>query len=225
MEFDWYFLLECFIRLTLSVLCGFLLGIERKSRRQIVGMKTLILICVSCTLLAILSSYMAENFGDGSSDVTRISAGVVSGIGFLGGGAIIRQGLNIKGLTSAAIIWTDSALGLAIGTGLYIQSFFVLATVLGLLFGIEKVESKFFPANHSKELQLMYEEDEIDIEKISAVLQKNGFVITDINMSRIIARKQTILRYSVKAPKKQDFSVIITELNKIGRLSEFSING
>ena len=118
MGFDWYFLLECFIKLTLSVLCGFLLGIERKSRRQIVGMKTLILICVSCTLLAILSSYMAENFGDGSSDVTRISAGVVSGIGFLGGGAIIRQGLNIKGLTSAAIIWTDSALGLAIGTGL-----------------------------------------------------------------------------------------------------------
>ncbi len=223
MNVDWNFVLECILRLSASVVCGFLLGIERKSRRQIVGMRTLILICVSCTLLAIVSYYMALNFGEGHSDVTRISAGVVSGIGFLGGGAILRQGLNIKGLTSAAIIWTASALGLAIGIGLYIQSAFVLASVLTLLIVLEKIEAKWFPAIHSKELHLMFEEADVDMKEIKKVLQKNGFVISDVNISRIIANNQIIIRYSVKSPKEEDFSAIISELKTIGKLAEFSI--
>ena len=127
---DWNFICDCIIKLCLSFVCGFILGIERKSRQQTVGMRTLILISVSSTLLALLSSYMALVNDIHQGDPSRIAAGVVSGIGFLGGGAILHQGLNIKGLTSAAIIWAAAALGLAIGSGLYIQSFAALAIIV-----------------------------------------------------------------------------------------------
>lgn len=220
------FLLECFIKITASVLCGALLGIERRSRNNIVGMRTLILICVSTTLLGILSVYIPENQtekGFYGGDPTRIIAGVVSGIGFLGGGAILRQGLNIKGLTSAAIIWTASALGLTIGAGLYIQAFAVLFIILFLLVVLEKAESKWFPAAKSKTLHLMFETSKLDMSELRKIIVKHGFIICDLNLSRVESTDQTILHYTVKAPREEDYSKFEEELNQIGHLSEFSI--
>lgn len=213
------YVLESVIKLFASILCGCVLGWERKSRNQVVGMRTLVLISVSSTLLSLISAHGAALGGD----PTRIAAGVVSGIGFLGGGAIMRQGLNIKGLTSAAIIWTASALGLAIGTGLYVQSGVVLISVVLLLVILERIEEKVFPAARSKVLHLVYEKDNVDVEKIHEVVEDAGFVIADLNQSRVISTNQLILHYSVKAPPKEDMSDLVTKLKCLGELSEFSI--
>src|SRR5574344_1733306 len=140
------FYLDCIIRLAFSFVCGFALGLERKTRQHTVGMRTLILISTSCTLMAVLSVYMTQNSGTSGGDPTRIAAGVVTGIGFLGGGAILRQGMNIRGLTSAAIIFTAAAIGLCCGAGLYIPSFITLAISLISLFILQKFEHRFFPA-------------------------------------------------------------------------------
>ena len=116
MELD--FLTESIIKVVAGAVCGGLLGLERKSHNQVIGMRTLILICVSSTLLSILSVHMAKAEGfiaTAKGDPTRIAAGVVSGIGFLGGGAIMNQGLHIKGHTSAAKIWTATPYGQANG--------------------------------------------------------------------------------------------------------------
>lgn len=214
MNFD----LQCIIKIAASIVCGFVLGIERKSRNQFVGTRTLILICVSSTLFTNISLYLSK-----AGDPTRIISCVVSGIGFLGGGAILRQGLNIKGLTSAAIIWTTAALGLSIGVGLYLQSAIVLISIVLLLVILEKAEEKWFPAGRSKTLHLVFESDSMDMVKVKAAIEKFGFKISDLNMSKVIASHQTILHYSVKAPKEDDFSSLIKELKLIGDLSEFSI--
>ncbi|MBQ2481637.1 MAG: MgtC/SapB family protein, partial [Treponema sp.] len=183
---DFPFLAECSIKILLSIVSGFVLGLERKSRNQNVGTRTLILISVSSTLLSILSYFLADPSlckinVDG--DPTRIAAGVVSGIGFLGGGAIMHHGLNIKGLTSAAIIWADSALGLAIGAGLYLQSLIVLvASVLALLI-LERAEEKWFPAGKNKILHIVFENKDVDMGKIKEIIKKNGFIISDLNVS------------------------------------------
>ena len=102
------------IRLIISFLCGLLLGIERKSRQNAVGIRTLVLISVSCCLLSILSVYVAQTYSTdtGKGDPTRIISTVITGIGFIGGGAILKQGLNIRGLTTVAIILTKAAIGL-----------------------------------------------------------------------------------------------------------------
>lgn len=220
---NWNFVLECVIKLLASFICGFVLGIERKFRQQVVGMRTLILISVSSTLLSILSIYMAALTGQPTGDPTRIAAGVVSGIGFLGGGAILRQGLNIKGLTSAAIMWTASALGLAIGAGLYIQSGVALVLLVFSLVVLEKVEERWFPAEQNKMIHLVYEENSLDLTKIKSILESSGLVVKDLNISKVMSQKQTILHYSVKSPREADLMALAEKLKSVAPLSEFSI--
>lgn len=220
------FVYECLFKISVSIICGSVLGIERKKRNHSVGMRTLILICASSTLLAILSYYMVEmetSKGFPGGDPTRIVAGVVSGIGFLGGGAIMHQGLNIKGLTSAAIIWTASTLGLCIGAGMYIQSGVVLIIAVFLLVILGKVEERLFPAGKSKTLHLVFDDGNVDISRVKETIERYGFIVNDLNMSHVIATKQIILRYLVKVPNKDDFSSVIDALRQIGTLSEFSV--
>ena len=137
------------VRIAVSFACGFCLGIERKSRQHSVGIRTLVLISISSCLLSILSIYMAEAFNV-EGDPTRIAAGVASGIGFIGGGAIMRYGLNIRGLTTAAIIFTASAVGLACGAALYVPALLTMLALAIVLFIMNRLEKKIFPAAKSK---------------------------------------------------------------------------
>lgn len=214
------FLFESIIKILAGALCGALLGFERKSHNRAIGMRTLILICVSSTLLSELSVRMALA---GRGDPARIAAGVISGIGFLGGGAIMKQGMNIKGLTSAAIIWTAASFGLAIGAGLYVQVGIALALTLFLLIFLERVEAKWFPAQKNKTLQLCFANEPPDMKKLKEAVHAHGLIIIDMNVSRIISERQTVIRYLVKVPKEDDFSTLIESLKTIGTLSEFSI--
>jgi putative Mg2+ transporter-C (MgtC) family protein len=220
---DYKFMLVCLLKIILSFCSGSVLGLERKFRQQVIGLRTLILISEASTLLGILSIYVPTLF---SGDPGRIAAQVVSGIGFLGGGAIMRQGMNIKGLTSAAIIWATAAIGLALGMGLYFPALIsILVAVLSLII-LERFEERYFPAGRVKSLHLTFdlaENEEIDMTIPKSIIEKHGFIISDFNMSRIIQSDVMILHYSVKAPRKDDFSDLVNDLGKIGSLTEFSI--
>ncbi len=219
---DWNFILDCTIKIVASVVCGFVLGMERKSRNQAVGIRTLILICVSSTLLSILSIYI-PTISQKTADSTRIISGVVSGIGFLGGGAILRQGMNIKGLTSAAIIWTASAMGLALGAGLYVQTLIVLAVVELTLLLVEKLEHKFFPEINKKGLHLVFENAPVDMDKIKKTLESSGIKIFDQNMTRDLTRGTLILHYSINLSSMKDLEPLVQKLQSVGMLTEFSV--
>ncbi|MCR5761783.1 MAG: MgtC/SapB family protein [Treponema sp.] len=226
MILDYDFIKECFLKFFLSVIAGIVMGLERKTRNQVVGMRTLVLISVSSSLWSVISYALTEiqvAKGFYGGDPTRIIAGVVSGIGFIGGGAILHQGLNVKGLTSAAIIWTTAAIGTAIGVGLYAEAAFILIIAVFLLLFLEKVEDKFFPAGKNKTLHIIYDNEDIDMEKVKETIERHGFIVKDLNMSRIMASNQIILRYIVKSPSKDDFTDLINELKKISSLSEFSV--
>ncbi len=227
MAFDLTYILECFVKIISGVVCGFVLGLERKNRNQAVGTRTLILICVSSCLLAILSGYMSYKevspgvFVDG--DPTRIASGVISGIGFLGGGAIIRQGLNIKGLTSAATIWTAAALGMAVGSGLYIQAVIVLVIVVFLLLELERFEEKFFPAGKNKVIHISFANDNLDLKKIKSLIETAGIIVSDLNINRDLINKSIVLHYSVKTPKEESYTSLVENLKAAGLLTEFSV--
>ena len=222
------FYLDSFLKILASSVSGAVLGWERKHRYQVVGMRTLVLISVSSTLLAILSYALTEiQTGKGfyGGDPTRVIAGVVSGIGFLGGGAIVHQGLNIRGLTSAAVVWTSSSIGLALGAGLYAQALLVLAVAIFLLIVLEKIESRFFLAGRNKTLRLVFADGEsgIDLGAIKKVIEGNGFKVTDLNIKRIMADRKVILLYSVKSPDLDDYDSVIGELSDLGNLEEFTL--
>ncbi len=217
------FLISCIIKIALAFVAGFALGFERKIRQQVVGMRTLILICGSAAMLSILSQWIAMTAHQ--VDSSRIAAGVVSGIGFLGAGVIMKNGLNIKGLTSAAVIWADATIGLCIGEGLFIPAFLLLAVFIVSLLALEKTEERWFPAGRTKSLHLVFNTCDFSMEQLRKVIRENGFVITDVNISQMVHPEQTIIHYSVRAPKIDDYSKFVAALNAVAPLVEFSITG
>lgn len=216
----WY---VCLIRIFLSFCAGFILGIERKSRQQFVGTRTLILICVSSTILMFLSIYVPQTYGHGTGDVSRIAAQVVSGIGFLGGGTILRQGMNIKGLTSSAIIWAAAALGMAIGAGLLLPAAVGLIVFMMSLVLLEKFEIKFFPTTQTKKLYLLFENNKINMKELEKVLITHGLVIINTDVTRIINEKQLSITFSIRVPRDFDVLALCDTIKPVGHLEEFKL--
>lgn len=119
---------ELLLKLGLSLLIGTVIGAEREYKNKSAGLRTLILICIGSTLFTIISSSL------GSADEQgRIAANIVTGIGFLGAGAIMREGLTVSGLTTASSIWVTAALGMAVGAGEYFLSIAGAVTVIIVL--------------------------------------------------------------------------------------------
>jgi len=137
------------IRLCLAFAAGGIIGIERSSRRQVAGLRTHILIAIGSCCLMMLSIWLPQqaNFGDPG----RIAAQVVSGMGFLGAGAIIRLGSNIKGLTTAASLWLTAAVGLTIGAGMFIAALTTVILAIITLILLNRLERKLFPEDNWKQ--------------------------------------------------------------------------
>jgi putative Mg2+ transporter-C (MgtC) family protein len=132
-ELSW---LEILLRVALAALLGGAIGFERELREREAGLRTHMLVAVGAALFTLVSAYAWTDwrFSNASGvvfDPTRIAAQVVTGIGFLGAGAIIRQGLSVRGLTTAATLWVVAAIGMATGAGFYTAA--VITTVLVLL--------------------------------------------------------------------------------------------
>lgn len=130
----------CF-QLLLSMLLGSVVGFERRRRGQTAGVRTFSLIAMGSTLAMILSIYVPQRYeGVLDGDITRIAAQVISGIGFLGAGAIIQMKGSVRGLTTAAGIWMVSAIGMAVGCGLYLISIIATGLILFILVLLERIE-------------------------------------------------------------------------------------
>lgn len=120
-----------YIRIFLSVIFGGLIGLERELKGKPAGLITLTLVCLGATMIAILQENIVK-----TSDVTRLSAQVISGVGFIGGGAILQTKEHVQGLTTAATLWISACLGLVIGYGLIklaIFSFIMISIILILI--------------------------------------------------------------------------------------------
>ena len=118
------------VRLGLAALAGMVIGIERELREQAAGLRTHMLVAIGACLFTIVGAY---GFAGPTGDPTRVASNVVTGIGFLGAGAILREGVTVRGLTTAGSLWVVAAIGMAIGTGMFWASGFATAlTVLSL---------------------------------------------------------------------------------------------
>jgi putative Mg2+ transporter-C (MgtC) family protein len=146
--------IDIIIRLCLAFIAGGIIGLERSSRRQVAGLRTHILIAVGASCLMLLSIWLPMSLNGG--DPGRIAAQVVSGMGFLGAGAIIRLGSDVKGLTTAASLWLVAAIGMTIGAGMYIAAGAAEALALFALMVLNKAERKIFPDIRNKLLEVYY---------------------------------------------------------------------
>lgn len=163
------------LRILLSALLGGLVGLEREIHGGDAGLRTHILVCVGSTLFMITSIAVAFNYSEfGGADPSRIAAGVVTGIGFLGAGAIIRYGTSIRGLTTAASIWAISAIGLAVGAGVYVAAVVSAVVVLAVLI-LSRLEERMELKRSGKKLIIKLSiKGETDREDIKNIIEAYG---------------------------------------------------
>jgi len=187
-------------RVTCAILCGGLIGLERELKGKPAGIKTNILICLGSVLYATTSLLFSQSYSvDGGTiqgDPSRISAQIVSGIGFLGAGAILRSGANVVGLTTAATIWVVAAIGVCIGSGYPLVGFIFTLTVLFTLLAIDKLESKFLGRGQSFIVEIMYDDDDgVTRGQISQLMSSNEISMDDFEISKSASSYLLRLQY------------------------------
>jgi putative Mg2+ transporter-C (MgtC) family protein len=140
------------LTLVVSTVLGTLVGWERQVGRKPAGLRTHTLVCLGSTLFVLVARHAAEGFGGGTVDPTRIIHGVVTGVGFLGAGSILRQEGWVQGLTTAASVWMVAAIGVAVG--LHAWGLAIGGTILALIVleGYRWVERWLAPAGEEREL-------------------------------------------------------------------------
>ena len=143
---------ELLLRLVLSCVLGGIIGYERQSRRKSAGLRTNVLVCLGSCLIMVMSVEMYQEVeGKTNADPARLAAQGVSGIGFLGAGAIMKEGLSVTGLTTAACLWVVAGVGLAVGAGFYAGALISTALVFVTLGSLSRLDDW---VDHEKNLSL-----------------------------------------------------------------------
>jgi putative Mg2+ transporter-C (MgtC) family protein len=162
--------LELLGRLLIAAVLGGAIGAERELNDQAAGLRTHMLLTIGACLFTVISAY---GFRRGvGTDPSRLAAQIVTGIGFLGGGAIVRHGLTVKGLTTAASIWATASVGVAVGAGDYVLGVGGAVLVVGTLVGLRRVSATLQRWGVSREEFLLATRPGFDVERIVEAVRR-----------------------------------------------------
>ncbi len=208
-------LLAIFIRLALAMLCGGILGMERGKKNRPAGFRTYMLVCVGATLVMLTNQYMCELYGTG--DPARLGAQVISGIGFLGAGTIIVTGRNrVKGLTTAAGLWADACVGLAIGIGFYSGAIIGCTLILIVMSVLHRLDDRM--TANTKTLDLYMEFHKMsDLGAFMSKIKEFGMKISEIEMTKANNTEDVAVAVllTLKMEKKRPHTDIIELLSQV----------
>ncbi len=183
---------EAVIRLVVAAALGAVLGLERQVHGRAAGLRTMMLVALGCCLIMLVSNSFAWIYGQVAGpaamvlqvDPARLAYGVMGGIGFLGAGAILKSGFQIRGLTTAATIWCVAAIGLACGMGLYYPAVVTAGLVLFALFGLDYVES-LFPSHYYKTVDVVLPDEPGIVERFAEKMRsRQPVVIQHVDIER-----------------------------------------
>jgi putative Mg2+ transporter-C (MgtC) family protein len=211
------------LRLVLGFIAGAIIGFERSSRHQVAGLRTHILIALGSTLLMLLSIWLPQTFTGKNGDPGRIAAQVVSGIGFLGAGAIIRLGNNVRGLTTAASLWFVAAVGLAIGAGMFLAAAVAEALSLVTLILLGMLEKRIFPSERFKLMEISYKNNTPDTKDTLDLINAAGIQIQSMDVNQGSKDKGTKLRLLVRIPDTADIATLAKEIKSSGNVGKVEI--
>jgi putative Mg2+ transporter-C (MgtC) family protein len=215
---------ELLLRLVLAAAFGGLIGLERELREREAGFRTHTLVSLGSALFTIASAYGFHDFlvSGGSlvrTDPTRIAAQIVTGIGFLGAGAIIRQGLSIRGLTTAATLWVVAAIGLTTGAGYYSAAAFTTVLVLISLWPLRIIAHRvmvgFRPESNRLLAQLPPGESPAPL---ISKLEGEGAQLRALEVSHEADRRTVLI--DVVLPPRSDAPAIVARLSELENILE-----
>ena len=204
-------------KLILSLFLGSIVGLERKSKGQMAGDRTFALIAMGATLAMLLSIYIPQEYlGLKNGDPGRIAAQVLTGIGFLGAGAIIQMKGSVRGLTTAAGIWMVAAIGLAVGAGMYIVSLIATALVLFILVSLEQYDRKRVGAGgQTRVINIEIEGIVQSFHSIDGILDSHGVKIQDRFIKYDFKQQVSSVALMVFTKGKMDYAPVFNEISRV----------
>jgi putative Mg2+ transporter-C (MgtC) family protein len=217
------------VKLASAWLAGSLIGLERTVHGRPAGFRTHALVCVASALLMLVTTYQWNWLGGAPQEIirtdpTRIAQGIMTGIGFLGAGVIFKEGLTVRGLTTAASIWITASLGILYGIGMYypaVLGTLITIAILALFRWFEdKVPGQFY-AHHT----LRFARDKTPPEdEVRRLLRKHGFSVA--NLSYRLRKDGTVFEYRtvIRSANRENAARLAEELRNMENVLEFQIS-
>lgn len=212
-------------RLVVSMFLGSLVGIERKRKGQMAGLRTFALISMGAALAMILSIYVPQEYlGLKNGDPGRIAAQVITGIGFLGAGAIIQMKGSVRGLTTAAGIWIVATIGMAVGVGMYVVAACATALVIIVLTVLERLEYRVNVGNEARTIRIKTRGVVSSIDDYRAVLDRYHIHLSRFYVDYEYEAGVTRLNLLCLGKENTDYINVFHDLNAVGDIISISLS-
>ncbi|MCC6349097.1 MAG: MgtC/SapB family protein [Candidatus Eisenbacteria bacterium] len=203
------------LRIVVAALLGGVIGMERDRRGRPAGLRTHMIVALASATYMVVSTHFIDHQSYTSAehvevDVSRIAASIVTGIGFLGGGAIMRTGLNVLGLTTAAGLWLVGAIGMAAGGGMYMTAVFVTALGLVALTLLRRLEDKDDRLETRRVQVSLIEQDSLD--EVYSRLRRTGAHVGLVQAERFVAENRLTASLEVRVTRETPHETLMDAL-------------
>jgi putative Mg2+ transporter-C (MgtC) family protein len=218
-----------YLNIALRLLVGGLIGLERSYHGRPAGFRTHVLVCLSTSLLMLVTVYGTRWFPDAARDIisldpTRMAQGIMTGIGFLGAGTIMKEGLSVRGLTTAASIWITAAIGILVGIGFYFPAIFATTLTLGTLSIFRWLENRI-PAQFYAYFAVRFARHETMPEtEMRALLTRHNFTIADLSYHLDIESNFFEYRMMIRTNRADSASGLTRTLSQLDSVKGFRIS-
>jgi putative Mg2+ transporter-C (MgtC) family protein len=197
------------LRLIVALALGAVVGLERERQERAAGLRTVTMVSLGSCLFTIVGAYGFPN-----TDPSRVAAQIVTGIGFLGAGTIFLRKDLVRGLTTAATIWTVAAIGMASGTARYFEAAFTTLLILAVLMVLKPIEKRFFKRPNEAQASLIVARGEGEIEKVRSALAVIGAFPMSIRIHEL-SETEDRLEIDVGLPSERTTAELLRQLRSV----------
>lgn len=204
---------ELIFRLLLALALGGLIGYERENLHRPAGFRTHILVCVGAALVMITSEFIFNKYsGHTNADPARLGAQVISGIGFLGAGTIMKEGVTVKGLTTAASLWAVSCVGIAVGIGFYVGAIAATIIIYITLISLKRMQLQITEKKFKRMFCVYVDYLPGKINEVNEIYNRYGLSVKDVEFINEDNGQSTIAKFTVEIPVNMDKQIIVDEM-------------
>jgi putative Mg2+ transporter-C (MgtC) family protein len=221
--------LDILTHLLVATMAGGLIGLERTYHGRPAGFRTHTLVCVASSLLMLVTMYQAKWFTGAPPDTvridpTRMAQGVMTGIGFLGAGVIMREGLTVRGLTTAASIWVTASIGILAGVGFYSAVLVGTIITLGILTVLRKAENRMPSQIYANNTIIFARDNYLSETEIRELHSRNGFSVANMSYRLMEKGEQLEYRMTVRTMDRGNIEKLSKTLLGLSSIVEFNIS-
>ncbi|MBT5048604.1 MAG: MgtC/SapB family protein [Rhodospirillaceae bacterium] len=221
--------MDILLALTSALVAGSLIGLERTYHGRPAGFRTHALVCLASALLMVVAVYQLQWFRDATHDIiridpTRMAQGIMTGIGFLGAGVIFKEGLTVRGLTTAASIWITATLGILYGIGFYLPAIYGTLATLGVL-ALFRWFERLMPTQYFFRFRIRYAKEDVpDLTVLLSFLKEHGFTASALSYTLVPGGAEFEYETVIRSSRRKSGQLLTIALLQQSQVREFSVS-